>query len=49
MKDDKEARLDKGSRQKSEEHKHTQLKIKEGFRLALESRLRAEEYERLED
>ena len=42
---DKEARLAKEIRQKSEEHKHARLKVEEGVRLALKARLRAEEEE----
>ena len=42
MKAEEEARLVEDARQEAKENKHVQLKVKEGVRLALEARRRAE-------
>ena len=43
MKAEEEARLVKDARQEAKENYHTQLKLEEGVRLALEARQRVEE------
>ena len=43
MKAGEEARLDKDARKEAKENEHAQLKVEEGFRLALEARRRGEE------
>ena len=43
MKAEEEELLVKYARQEAKEHEHAQLKVEEGFRLALEARRRVEE------
>ena len=43
MKAQEEAQIAEEARLKSEEHKHTQLKVEEAFLLTLEARRQAEE------